>query len=148
MPSVPSGTHQAGSPSLCGWAPPSPGEGSLRPTPALAQLTWSPGSPARFTCGFPGAPPLLLTPLTFEGGLGYLFRTEDTTVSRLLCEPGQSQVGPARRRRRGFLFPPAPHQLPRPPSRAPRTICEPAVGAGLSPEACPDPASSDSRKSV
>lgn len=68
MPSVPSGTHQPGSPSLCGWAPPSPGEGSLRPAPALAQLTWSPGSPAGFTCGFPGAPPLLLTPLTSEGG--------------------------------------------------------------------------------
>lgn len=29
------------------------------------------------------------------------------------------------------MFPPAHHQLPRPPLRAPRTICEPAVGAGF-----------------
>lgn len=63
-PSEPSGTHQAG---ILGAPPPARGRLPV-PRLALAQLTWSPGSPAGFTCGFPGAPAPLLTPPDLRGG--------------------------------------------------------------------------------
>ena len=64
-PSEPSGTHQEG---ILGAPSPLPRGRLPAPRSALAQLTWSPGSPAGFTCGFPGAPALLLTPPDLRGG--------------------------------------------------------------------------------
>ena len=64
-PSEPSGTHQEG---ILGSPSPLPRGRLPAPHSALAQLTWPPGSPAGFTCGFPGAPALLLTPPDLRGG--------------------------------------------------------------------------------